>query len=153
MVVLWHHRYQHYLYCGIIGISIICTWTLRANKTSFWAISYPGPSVFLVSSWLPGKVFPATKRWPIARLAFVRRFNSQALSYKPFNIFCLIYRSSANDNFWISKDHLTNSSEREAGSFVDQDQQYFLIKRKTKCKADRTAQRVILMPNISVSHY
>ena len=42
---------------------------------------------------------------------------------------------------------------REAGSFVDQDQQYFLIKRKTKCKADRTAQRVILMPNISVSHY
>ena len=26
-------------------------------------------------------------------------------------------------------------------------------KRKNKCKADRTAQRVILMPNISVSHY
>ena len=27
------------------------------------------------------------------------------------------------------------------------------FKRKTKCKADRTAQRVILMPNSSVSHY
>ena len=48
---------------------------------------------------------------------------------------------------------LDKQQRREAGSFVDQDQQYFLIKRKTKCKADRTAQRVILMPNISVSHY
>ena len=27
------------------------------------------------------------------------------------------------------------------------------INLETKCKADRTAQRVILMPNISVSHY
>ena len=48
---------------------------------------------------------------------------------------------------------LDKQQRREAGSFIDQDQQYFLIKRKTKCKADRTAQRVILMPNISVSHY
>ena len=50
---------------------------------------------------------------------------------------------------------LDKQQRREAGSFkdVDQDQHYFLIKRKTKCKADRTAQRVILMPNISVSHY
>ena len=48
---------------------------------------------------------------------------------------------------------LDKQQRREAGSFVNQDQQYFLIKRETKCKADRTAQRVILMPNISVSHY
>ena len=48
---------------------------------------------------------------------------------------------------------MTNSSEEKPDLYVDQDQQYFLIKRKTKCKADRTAQRVILMPNISVSHY
>ena len=47
---------------------------------------------------------------------------------------------------------LDKQQRREPGSFVDQDQQYFLIKRKTKCKGDRTAQRVILMPNISVSH-
>ena len=53
--------------------------------------------------------------------------------------------------------HLTNSSEEKPDLYVDQDQQYFLMKRKTKdipkYKADRTAQRVILMPNISVRHY
>ena len=53
------------------------------------------------------------------------------------------YRERICKNSWISKDHLINSSEEKPDLYADQDQQYFLIKRKTKCKADRTAKRVI----------
>ena len=45
---------------------------------------------------------------------------------------------------------MTNSSEEKPDVYMDQDQHYCCVKRKTKRKADRTAKRVILLPNISV---
>ena len=66
----------------------------------------------------------------------------------------ILFGQTNCSSFFLNKQGPLNKQQRrEAGSFVDQDQQYFSIKRKTKCKADRTAKRVILMPNISVSHY
>ena len=45
---------------------------------------------------------------------------------------------------------LDKQQRREAGSLCRSGSAIFLMKRKTKCKADRTAKRVILMPKISL---
>ena len=46
-----------------------------------------------------------------------------------FSLICLAKNKRLNKQGPLDK-----QQRREAGSFVDQDQQYFLIKRKTKCK-------------------
>ena len=72
-------------------------------------------------------------------------------TFKLNTVFQIGFSSLVEESFSsVSRNTLNkqNSSEEKPDLYVDQDQQYFWIKRKTKCKADRTAQRVILMPNL-----
>ena len=65
----------------------------------------------------------------------------------------IIFQYRTKQDFLNKQEPLHKQQRREAGSFVDQDQQYFLIKRKTKCKADRTAQRVILKQDLTIAYF